>query len=357
MEDSSGAYFYLDNEDRVVMADSTQTVRRIGHRQDESGDWEFYDDGSWDLSDVVPHDCVSPTNRNPEGECDPITAVMPDFDGLVWWATRYGRVGTLDTASGAVRILRIDGEEIQNGFSVAENGVFIVSDHAMYRFAADAEGNPAIGWREAYDRGEKRKVGTINQGSGTTPTLLGDDYVTITDNADGRINLLVYRRAQDIEGRRLVCSVPVFDEGHSVTDNSMVALNRSIILENNAGYTHARGQHNWENAGGGITRIDIREDESGCDTIWESDERSTSTVPKLSLGSGLAYFYTFMPQDDGENAWYLTALDFETGETVFKILTGAGRDFDNNWAPITLAPDGTAYIGTSVGIVAIRDNP
>ncbi len=142
-----------------------------------------------------------------------------------------------------------------------------------------------------------------------------------------------------------------------MTDNSMIGINRSIILENNAGYTHARGQHDWSNAGGGITRIDIREDETGCDTIWESQERSTSTVPKLSLGSGLAYFYTFMPQDDGENAWYFTAVDFETGETKFKILTGAGRDFDNNWAPITLAPDGTAYVGTSTGIVAIWDNP
>lgn len=357
MEDSSGAYFYLDNEDRVVMADSNQTVRRIGHRQDGSGDWEFYDDGSWDLSQVVPHDCVSPTNRSPEGECDPITAVMPDFGGLIWWVTRHGRVGTLNTDNGEIHSMQLDNEEIQNGFSVAEDGVFIVSDHAMYRFEADDKGQPVIGWRETYDRGTSRKVGTINQGSGTTPTLLGDDYVTIADNADGRMNVIVYKRAQYFDGERRVCSVPIFEDGHSVTDNSMIGFNRSIILENNAGYTHARGQHDWDNAGGGITRIDIREDDSGCDTTWESSERSTSTVPKLSLGSGLAYFYTFMPQDDGENAWYLTALDFETGETQFKILTGAGRDYDNNWAPITLAPDGTAYVGTSTGIVAIWDNP
>ena len=357
MEDSSGAYFYLDNEDRIVMADSSQTVRRIGHRQDDGSDWEFYDDGAWDLSNVVPHDCVSPMNRSPDGECDPITAVMPDFDGLIWWVTRRGRVGTLNTETGVVRTMQLDDEEIQNGFSVAEDGVFIVSDHAMYRFESDDLGQPVVGWRETYDRGTSRKIGTINQGSGTTPTLLGDDYVTITDNADGRMNLVVYQRAQDYEGERQICSEPLFDDGHSVTDNSMVGINRSIILENNAGYTHARGQQDWENAGGGITRVDIREDDTSCDTIWESEEHSTSVVPKLSLGSGLVYFYTFMQQDDGENAWYLTALDFETGETQFKILTGAGRDYDNNWAPITLATDGTAYVGTSVGIVSIWDNP
>jgi hypothetical protein len=357
MEDSSGAYFYLDEQDRVVMADSSQTIRRIGHRRVGDDRWEFYDDGSWDLSGIVPHDCVGPTNRSPTGECDPITAVMPDFGGLIWWVTRRGRVGTLDTANGNVQPMQLDGEEIQNGFAVASDGVFIVSDHAMYRFEADSEGRPQVGWREAYDRGSRRRIGTINQGSGTTPTLLGDDYVTITDNADGRMNLLVYRRAQAHAGERLVCSEPLFEEGHSVTDNSMIAINRSIVLENNAGYTHSRGQQDWSNAGGGITRVDIREDESGCDTVWQSPERSTSVVPKLSLANGLAYFYTYKPLQNGENAWYLTALDFESGETVFKILTGAGVAFDNNWSPITLAPDGTAYVGTSRGIVAIRDNP
>ena len=355
MEDSSGAYFYLDNEDRLVMAASDQTIRRVGHRQNSSGDWEFHITDSWDLSNDVPHDCVTPTNWSPAGECDPITAVMPDHEGYIWWVTRRGRLGTLDPETGKIRGMRIEGEEIQNGFSVAQDGVYIVSDHAMYRYSAAADGSPVQGWREPYDRGSSRKIGTINQGSGTTPTLLGDRYVTITDNADDRINLLVYRRQQDIQGARKVCEVPLFDSGHSVTDNSMIGFNRSIVIENNAGYSSAFAQEDWSNAGGGIMRIDVREDESGCDIIWRSEEHSTSVVPKLSAANGLAYFYTFSPQADGENAWYLTALDFRTGETRFKILTGYGPNFDNNWAPITLAPDGTAYVGTSKGLVAIWD--
>jgi len=357
MEDSSGAYFYLDNEDRVVMAASDQTIRRFGHRQNSSGNWEFYTTDSWDLSAEVPHDCVTPTNWSPEGECDPITAVMPDHDGYIWWVTRRGRLGTLDPATGTIRKTRVTGEEIQNGFSVAADGVYIVSDHAMYRYYADENGEPVAGWRETYDRGTSRKVGTINQGSGTTPTLLGERYVTITDNADGRINLIVYKRQQDIQGDRQVCSLPLFDEGHSVTDNSMVGYNRSIMIENNAGYTSASQQQDWSNAGGGIMRIDVREDESGCDVVWHSNEHSTSVVPKMSAANGLVYFYTFNPQPDGSNAWYLTALDYRSGRTQYKILTGYGPNFDNNWAPLTLAPDGTAYVGTSKGLVAIWDKP
>ena len=282
---------------------------------------------------------------------------MPDHDGYIWWVTRRGRLGTLDPDTGEVKGLRIPGEEIQNGFSVAADGVYIVSDHAMYRYYAGEQGEPLMGWREAYDRGTSRKVGTINQGSGTTPTLLGEDYVTITDNADERINLLVYKRRQAVEGARQVCEIPLFDAGHSVTDNSMVAINRSIMIENNAGYTSAYQQKDWSKAGGGIVRIDVREDESGCDLVWASEEHSTSVVPKMSASNGLVYFYTFETQPDGINAWYLTALDFRSGETRYKALTGHGPAFDNNWAPLTLAPDGTAYVGTSKGLVAIWDQP
>ncbi len=357
MEDSSGAYFYLDHQDRVVMADSQQVIQRIAHRQVASGAWEFYQDGAWDLSGAVPHQCVGPATPFPSGECDPITAVMPDYQGLIWWVTRHGRLGTINPDKGTIRSFQLQGEEIQNGFSVAEDGVYIVSDHAMYRFESAADGSPRIGWREPYDRGISKKVGSINQGSGTTPTLLGRDYVTIADNAEPRINIVVYRRQQHIEGPREVCRIPVFDAGHSATDNSMIGLGNSILLENNAGYSHAFGQKDWNSAGGGITRVDIHPDGRGCDVVWSSEEKSPSVVAKLSTTNGLAYFYTYQPQASGENAWYLTAVDFHTGKTRFKILTGVGRNYDNNWAPITLGPDGTAYIGTTKGIVAVWDAP
>ena len=48
-------------------------------------------------------------------------------------------------------------------------------------------------------------------------------------------------------------------------------------------------------------------------------------------------------------------VDYATGKTLFKIHTGNGKNFDNNWAPITLAADGTAYVGTSKGLLAIFD--
>ena len=115
--------------------------------------------------------------------------------------------------------------------------------------------------------------------------------------------------------------------------------------------------------GGGLVRVDIREDESGCDMVWESAERSPSVVPKLSLKNGVVYFYTYErvpmlnPQSDAHeiNAWYVIGLDYQTGETLFKLHTGNGQNYDNNWSPITIAPDDTLYVGTTKGIVAIWD--
>ncbi|WP_261951187.1 hypothetical protein [Streptomyces nigrescens] len=354
---SGGAYFYLDNEDRVVLADSRQHVLRLSHARAADGSWRFALDDDWDLTPYVPHDCVGWTNLFPRGECDPVTSVQPDWDGRIWWVTRKGRIGTIAPGNGTVRAVQLAGEEIQNSFSAAEDGVSVVSDHALYSLRADAGGTPRIQWRRTYDRGTGGKPGSVNQGSGTTPTLLGDaahPYVAITDNADDRMNVLVYRRTGPDAGR-LVCKVPVFAAGASTTDNSLIGYGNSLVVENNYGYENVTSLVLGRSVVGGITRVDIRPDGSGCDTVWESAERSPSTVAKLSTANGLLYHYTKDPNRLGIDAWYLTAIDFRTGTTRWKQLTGTGPLYDNNWAPITLGPDGTAYVGVFNGLVAVRD--
>ncbi|MFD7199362.1 hypothetical protein [Streptomyces sp. NPDC059893] len=355
---SGGAYSYLDNEDRLVLADSRQHIVRLAHEQAADGGWRFRVTDDWDLTGQVPHDCVSWTNLYPSGTCDPVTSVMPDWRGRIWWVTRQGRVGTVDPADGTIKSVQLPGEEIQNSFSVAEDGVSIVSDHALYSFVAAADGTPEAVWRQTYDRGTGTKPGSVNQGSGTTPDLFGagEDYVAITDNADDRMNILVYRRGRDVpDDRRLVCEVPVFGSGASTTDNSLISYGNSLVVENNYGYENITSLTFGRSVVGGVTRVDVRKDGSGCDTVWESKVRSPSTVPKLSTANGLLYFYTKDPNSLGIDAWYLTAVDFRTGEPRWKQLAGTGIAYDNNWAPVTLGPDGTAYVGVFNGLVAVRD--
>src|SRR5206468_9188227 len=183
-----------------------------------------------------------------------IISCLPDWSGLLWFVTVNALVGTVDPDSGAVQTMRLAGEAIGNSFAVDETGgVFIVSDHALYRFAAGAMREPVVTWREEYDRGSRLKPGQTNFGSGTTPTLMGTRWVAITDNADPQMHVVVYWRAASIAGPRLLCAVPVFAPGTSATENSLIGTGDSLLVEkhlrlhgaragDDRGHTRARRQ-------------------------------------------------------------------------------------------------------------------
>lgn len=354
MNDSSGgAYMFLDRQDRLVFADSRQVVQRLEAVQ-QGGRWAWRVEKEWDLKPHVPHDCMNWDNWFPSGECDMVTTVMPDATGRYWWTTRYGRLGTLDPQSGAVAQIRLPGEEIQNALAMDQDRIYVLSDHAQYAFRAGQDGKPLLLWRTPYDRGTARKIGSINQGSGTTPTLLGSNWITFADNADGRIQIVVLRRSDG----SAVCKVPVFQQGASATDNSMIGWGNSIVLENNAGFTSAHQQTDWNAVTGGVVRIDVRADESGCDTVWTSPLRAPSVVGKLSAGNGIAYYYSYTVGKDADGKqvpdWALVGLDFKTGREVLRVPTGRGKAWDNNWASLSIAPDGTLYGGATTGVIQVR---
>ncbi len=340
---AGGMYAYVDNKDRVVFADSRNRIQRVQQTVDSRGKYHLTLFDSYDMHDLV---------GGPDGN-DRITSVLPDWDGRIWFVTRGGQTGYVNPEDGRIEVTRFNGEEIQNSFSIARDGVYIVSDRAMYRLAVGPGGKPDIIWREPYDPGSRLKPGQINQGSGTTPTIIGDRYLAIADNAEPRMNVIIYDRLADADRR--VCSVPVFSPGRSATENSMVAYGNSVIIENNYGTGFVIEMAGAPRQPGGIARVDFDPVTRQCEVAWTSPELSPSTVPKMSLSTGLLYVYTREILTDGVDAWYFTGIDFRTGETVFRILTGTGIKFDNNWSAITLAPDGSAWVGTLNGLVSVRD--
>jgi outer membrane protein assembly factor BamB len=78
-------------------------------------------------------------------------------------------------------------------------------------------------------------------------------------------------------------------------------------------------------------------------------------VPKVSLANGLVYTYTKPQRPDSVDAWYLTALRFRTGKTLWSRLAGTGFGFNNNYAPVTIGHDGTAYVGVLGGLAGFED--
>ena len=348
----AGMYFYLDYEDRAVVptTDNRVLVIEIPPESDELTLVREYD-----LSDnVVPM-------RWPHR--DSVAWVLPDWSGDVYWyATTEGMVGIIDVETGEVRALRLEGEIIENSFAVAEDGTYILSDCALYRFSRDDLGEITIDWRTAYDRGPAQKPGHITRGSGTSVSLMGglDGLVAFTDNAEPRIHLLFARRSDG----EIACSLPVFEEGRSGTDISVACFEHadedglgtgtySALIENNWGH-HTFPRSRPEP---GMTRVDVRRLEDGsyeCHEVWASQERGIG-VFKLSLGSGLAYMY-WRSQTCPTTQWCLTAIDFATGQTAYRKRVGGGLGY-NNWAgALFLHPDGgIAYSTTLFGLVMIQD--
>jgi hypothetical protein len=331
-----GGYFYLDNQDRAVVPTTTRHVQVFAETAGVGGDG-FRLVRDIDLSAVIP-----------DGES--ILSALPDWSGRLWFASTGGVVGYVEQ-NGTI-VSRSLGEPVGNSFAIDEHdGVYIVSDAALYRFEARGGGVKTI-WRRRYANIGVAKPGQSEKGSGTTPTLMGRRYVSITDNADP-MAVLVFKRARKVKGRRLVCRRPVFAKGASDTDQSLIATPRAMVVENNYGYTGPTSVMQGKTTSPGLARVNLRRSGRGCRVAWTSDEIAPSVVPKLSLGAGLVYTYT--KGSDSHDPWYLTTLDFRTGKTVYKARAGSGLGYNNNYAPVTLGPDGTAYVGTLGGLVALRD--
>ena len=335
---AGGGYFYLDHRDRAVLPTTTRHVWVV--RVEPEGRLVLERDH--DLTGVVPPG-------------DKIISALPDWSGRIWFASIRGVVGSVDPATGAIRAKDL-GEDIANSFAVDDSGaVYVVTERALYRLDPAADGTPVVTWRERYENSGISKPGQVHAGSGTTPTVMSRGRVAIADNADP-MNVVVYRRGRHVSGPRFVCRQPVFRKGASATDQSLIVAGGSIVVENNYGYTGPRDTMDGRSTAPGIERVDVRTG-GRCRRMWQSREVAPSVVPKLSLETGLVYTYTKPPRRDGTDAWYFTALDFCTGKTVYKRLAGTGFGYNNNYAPVTLGPDGSAYVGALGGLVLLRDRP
>ena len=340
----SGAYLFADQSQRTIIGTADRTVWVVSHT---ASTLIHHDDDVWSLTDVIP-------------ERDAIEALQPDWFGRLWFTSKGGVVGTLDMATGKViGVLTLSGERIVNSHAADEDGgVYIVSTRAMYRFDADEDGKPVVTWREAYDAGTHLKAGQVDIGSGTTPTLMGKDYVAITDNGQPRMHVLVYRRAKEVDGPRLACAEPVFQPGQASNENSLIATEESIVVENNFGYRDPlKDTTHGHTTKPGIARIDLDEG-GGCHTVWTNESVSIpSVVSKMSLANGLIYTYTKPRGPATTDPWYFTAIDFHSGQVVFQQLAGTGILYDNDYAAAYIGPNGTLYVGVTGGIVAMRDRP
>ena len=354
---SGGGYFYLDDRDRAVVSTFDERVLVIKVGQDS-------------LTLVKEYDLSRATDGSS------IQSALPDWRGRLWFVTQTGVVGFV-TRDGQVRHRDLrEGEGIANSFAMDESGgVFIVSTGALYRFDV-RNGRPRVTWRQPYDNGSRVKPGQVSQGSGTTPTLIGSassaggGSIAITDNADPKMNVLVFRRGKAGPGPAL-CKQPIFADDLGSDENSLVSVPGGLIAENNYGYVGPLPKDvtlRSPDTEPGVVKVAVDYVHGGCHIAWENDEvRVPTLVSKADLATGLLYTYTHpsaaelpwkalpLPNALAPESWFFTALDLRTGKQVFSQLVGSSLGYNNNYAPVSIGPDGSAYVGTLGGLVRIAD--
>jgi hypothetical protein len=349
-DNSGGGYFHVDAKDRVLLAPANDTIS-IYEIGESSGS------PTWQLAEQYDITGLLPKGTN-------IHDVIPDWWGNLWFVTGGSFLGYRDHDTGAFYTYELpeEGETIQNSFAVDEEGLYVVSTDAIYQFQINADTKePFYTWREDYDNGAVQKPGTLSHGSGTSPTLIGDDLVAIADDGDPFTNIVVYQKSASTEGERLICKVPLFGRGKSATENSLLVYGNAMVVQNDFGHVYTG---NALKTSPGIMRVDVREDRSGCDVVWHNETFLSQSLPRLSTETGLLYFYTFQKQtaEDFFGGWYLSAVDWETGEPLWDRLIGRGTGsmidtLSSVTAPIVLGPNGAAYAGIRTGVIMAKDAP
>ncbi|MFC0313389.1 hypothetical protein ACFQNE_13230 [Gordonia phosphorivorans] len=337
-----GVYGYLDDRNRVVVADGTGAILRVAHRRTASG-WQLYVSERIDIS------------RHLRG--DAVTGLAPDHTGRIWWVTTGGLVGTV-TGKKVVSMHLPRGEQLGNGLSVRPGGVSVLTTHALYEMWADADGKPRTVWRRGYDRGAARKPGQLTWGSGTTPTYFGPggtSWVAIVDSA-AVPRLHVFRSADGAP----VCSMRAFPGANQGTENSPMATGNSLVIPSTYGFQYPPIAESGGPASplfapfvGAMTRIDV--EQGKCTRVWESHDRM-ATLPRLSTGDGLIHslgYGTYRPGPQQVGPVNYVAVDFRTGKRVVTRQIGVAPLDEPLQLTGMIAPDGSLWQGTLGRMVKI----
>jgi hypothetical protein len=342
---AGGGYFYVDNLDRVVTITTNQQIRIY---EVQNNQFELVQ--TYDLSPQIS---------------DTLVSVLPDSAGNLWFNTDQANVGYVNPSSGTINVVNLRNvpganpeETISKSFATDENGgVYFLSDYALYRFQVGPDGAPQNTWRSAYDRGVREKPGQNQQGSGTTPTLFndfaGNRFVAIADNADPFMHVNVYNR----QTGALVAQQAVFSafRERNACENSLIAVNHSIIVENNYGNSTPLSTLGPLTTVPGVDRVDFDPTTGQSQVAWENATVAIpSVVSQLSTSDGLVYTYA----KDAEG-WYWAALSFQDGSLVANsrvpwsnVLGGVLAN--NFYSGIGIGPDGSAYVGVFGGVVVWR---
>lgn len=345
----AGGYFYVDNNSNVVCVTADKKMQIYSTSNDKLALLRSYD-----LSETI------------NDSSDILNSVLPDSSGNIWHITQKGLVGYVNTGGLPSQVAQLNATISKSFASDGNGGVYIVTDSpdpgvaiegSLYCYRMGAQG-PIRVWRAPYNCGLVEKPGQNQIGCGTTPTCFddfqGNRFVAITDNAE-YMHVNVYSR----DNGKLVAQQAVFTaQGtQNACENSLIAVNRSIIVENNYGNLNPDSTQGAKVTTPGINRVDFDPATGKSSVVWANNSIAVpSVVSQLSTGDAMVYTYA-----KDAAGWFWAALDFATGQLVkkspyikFTDAGAVGEASNNYYAGLTVGPTGAAYLSVFGGLTVWR---
>jgi hypothetical protein len=388
-----GGYFFMNSDDNAVVVGEnkmkcfpTANVENRGEVYELSLLWE---------SDDIVALVTGSTDDNS------LYATLPVWDPTrpnLYWCLIAGKydfqqpglinpayiavvevVPDADQPSGATTRL-MDSMELtdqwnNNTLAVDEDGVYFVTN------GVDATGNSTWGllhafrydapsesleqrWSYSYKNCGILKTGLKNIGSGTTPSIMvnrsnGKKYVTFDDNDDPKFNVVVV----DQEDGSLVAEMPVFPDQRGCDEASFIAVDATIVAENNFGHTANWPESQLVPNEPGMVRIDIDPQNPGdpATVVWEDDQDCFFAMSMLCRESGIIFAHTG-DWNDALSAtlgaiYQISAMDSYDGQVFWSIPLGRGVDYCHEYGGLYFDREGDLYVGTNQYLFTIKNEP
>ncbi|HYF72816.1 MAG TPA: hypothetical protein VD864_08335 [Nocardioides sp.] len=312
------AAFDLDAQGRVVVAARDRLL--VVGTADAEGDADLTTEATVGL-DLGAEDCV---------------VGVAVHGSHAWFVSRDGVVGVV--AGERAHVVDLD-DTVDRPLAADAAGAFVAGEAALHRVVL-AGRRPSLAWSSAYDGGGDR---------GAAPVPLPSGLVAVADNREPRLQV-VFHRADTGD---VVCRAEVFGDGAGATDGGLVAAGEGVVVQNAHGYAGPLSTVLGRTTDRGIARVDVVDGE--CRVAWTTEMNAPSGAPAVAVPDGLVFAYVKRHSWLGVDAWYLAALDLETGRLLWARRTGLGVLRDNHHGEVLLGPDRSAYVPVLGGLVRVHD--
>jgi len=307
----SGCAGRLDVRGEVIVASSARRIFTLAPD-------DLVVEASTDLADALA-----------EGDC--VVGLGVDGD-RTWFVSAAGVVGFV--RGERVRVASLE-DEVARGLTVLGAGVYVAGESALHRVDV-VGGTPRLAWRTAYDSGR----------AGSAPVLLESGLVAVAVNRAPRLQIALH----DPRTGAVTCRAEVFEDDEGAADDTVAPAGPGVVVANAHGYRGPLSTALGRTSTRGIARVD-----ADCTVAWTLGMNAPSGEPVVA--DGLVYAVVKRHSWLGVDAWYLAAIDLDSGRLVWGRRTGLSPLLDPHHGPVTLGPDRTLYVPVLGGIARVRDRP